>query len=379
MAENKKLVYLSPNIYPGTPTLVAPEVRAQQNLAALRALGYEITVVTAADPAKRPAGGDRLVLIEPFPMRTFVRVQACWAYRRRVRQIVQRELSNPATVLLCDHWPALMCSPRHSRTVYSCHDLESNLMRWRRLRKNSGIKLRTHAYWWVADWLEWRLLGRAGRFISVSASEAEKIRVRLGLSGEYIPIVAPGPAPAHAVGVEKAAIRFWLYGASSTTSNKIMLDHLANGLFAQLQAAIPSAEFHQLGNYSSYDADKIDWLRQHFQLHGFVKDPAAFFRPGDFCLIPYEQDTGFRTKLPEACGYGMIAAGYPATFACCPEMRDGYNCVIGSSPAELVEKLAKVSANETLRQRLADGAFETRQRDFSFDALLERYRRALDF
>jgi glycosyltransferase involved in cell wall biosynthesis len=142
---------------------------------------------------------------------------------------------------------------------------------------------------------------------------------------------------------------------------------------------LPSAEFHQLGAYSTYDAEKIKWLHDHFTVHGFVEDPAKMFQTGDICLMPYQQDTGFRTKIPEVCGYGMIPAGYGPTFACCPEMRDGFNCIIAETPAQLVEKLAQLQADEPARRRLATNAYQTRRQDFSFAVLLERYRHILKF
>jgi glycosyltransferase involved in cell wall biosynthesis len=376
----RKAVYLTLGIYPGETPRTGAEVRAQQNLAALRALDYEITVITTPDPQQRTIDAPKVVRVEPFPAEPFVHAHLRRSYHRKVAEVVRQELAGPSTVLFCEHWAALLCSPLHARIVYSCHDLESELMRQRRRRKSTGITLKTRLYWRVAGWLEWRLLRKAARVICVSASEAKKIHHRLQIPVEYIPIVAESPVPASPSHVRPGgAVRLWFYGASGATSNKIMLDHLANGLFDQLRAALPAAEFHQLGSYQTYDADKIEWLRRHFTVHGFVDDLAPLFQRGDFCLIPYQCDTGFRTKIPEVCGYGMICAGYPATFACCPEMRDGYNCVIAESPSTLAEKLAQVAGDPAARERLAAGAMETRQRDFSFATLLEKYRRALDF
>jgi glycosyltransferase involved in cell wall biosynthesis len=263
--------------------------------------------------------------------------------------------------------------------VYSCHDLESNLSRLRRLLKEEpAITFKMRAYWWLTDWLENRLFKKVHRVIEVSASEAKQVRERWRIPVEYVPIV-PDTAPAEPVPDLHPAIRYCFYGSGGTTSNKFILDHLSRELYELLKQAAPQAEFHQAGNYKNFRPDKIEWLRQHFTLHGFVDDPAKLFHPGDFCLIPYQYDTGFRTKIPEVCGYGMICAGYPVSFACCPEMRDGYNCVIGETPAELAEKMARVAGDSALHARLAAGALETRRTAFSAETLLEKYRRILDF
>jgi len=377
MVNPTQAIFLTLGIYPGGPTRSATEVRAQQNLAALRALNYDLTIVTPPDPAGRPLVG-KVVLVEPPPINDFVRMHARWRYRRKIRRQVAQLAVGPDTIIFCEHWAALLCAPRHPRVVYSFHDFESNLIKVRRLRKSSSVTWKTRAYWGLADWLERRLLHKAKRVISVSASEAIKLHDKFYAVVEYIPTV-PLAQPVVAEKFKAGPLRLWLYGSSGATSNKVILDHLVDKLFELLSSALPGAEFHQAGSYQTYDADKIEWLRQHFHVHGFVDDPTTLFRPGDICLMPYQQDTGFRTKIPEVCGYGMICAGYPETFACCPEMRDGYNCIIAETPAALAEKMADLADDQALRERLAAGAMETHRRDFSFAALLERYRRILSF
>jgi len=372
-----KAVFLTLGIYPGGPTRLATEVRAQQNLAALRALNYDLTIVTAPDAAGRPLA-ENVVLVEPPPINNFVRMHTRWRYRRQIRRQVAQLVTGPDTIIFCEHWAALLCVPRHPRVVYSFHDFESNLVKVRRLRKSSSVTWKTRAYWGLADWLERRLLLKAKRVISVSASEAIKLHDEFNSVVEYIPTV-PLAEPVATKKFNDGPLRLWLYGSSGATSNKVILDHLIDKLFTPLSSALPGAEFHQAGSYQTYDVDKIEWLREHFHVHGFVDEPALLFRPGDICLMPYQQDTGFRTKIPEVCGYGMICAGYAETFACCPEMRDGYNCIIAETPDALVKKMASVAGEHALRERLAAGAIETSRRDFSFAALLERYRRILSF
>ncbi len=373
----KNAVYVALGIYPGGQARTAVEVRAQQNLAALRALGYEITIITTRDPLDRPLDG-KVVLVDPLPVPHFVSLNTRWRYRRKMQKLVAQLTVGSEAIIICEHLAALVCAPRHPRVVYSFHDFESNLMIVRRSRKASAITWKTRVYWRLAAWMECCLLRRANRVICVSASEAAKLRTSLHADVEYIPTV-PFTEPPACKEVKPGPLRIWFYGNSGATSNKIMLDHLISELFAQLSDDLPSAEFHQLGAYDTYDAEKIDWLHRHFRVHGFVEDPAKLFQPGDICLMPYQRDTGFRTKIPEVCGYGMISAGYEATFACCPEMRDGYNCVIARDPAQLVERLAQLQADVPARRRMATNAIDTRRREFSFTALLERYRRILDF
>ncbi len=374
-----KTVFVSLGLYPCPQGRTATEVRAWQNLIALRELGFAITIVTTPDPAGREIPGFPVVLAPPLPETHFVQFHRHCRYRRTVKNLIAHHLPDLSTILFCEHWAALACIPRHPRVVYSCHDLERNLGRLRRLLKQKpAITLKMRTYWWLTNYLENRLFKKIDRAICVSASEAQCVKARWRIPAEYIPTVPPATAGEPAKGLNPS-IRYWIYGGSGATSNKIILDHLARELYDLLKAAAPRAEFHQAGNFNTYAPERIEWLRRHFTVHGFMDDPARIFQRGDFCLIPYQYDTGFRTKIPEVCGYGMICAGYPATFACCPEMRDGYNCIIAETPAALAEKLALVASDDVTRERLSASAIETRRRDFSPVVLLEKYRSALVF
>lgn len=374
----KKVLFLSLGVYPTAQTRTATEVRAVQNLTALQTLGCDLTVITTPDPLNRPPLYGRTVLAPPLPGENFVEFQKHRHYLRQVRNLVRQTLGGAEDVLFCEHWAALACSPRHERLIYSMHDFEAKLIPARRLRKGQRVTWRTRLYWHYARWLEDQLAHKSAAIIAVSASEAREALARWRRPATYIPIVSFEPEKPQGE-FSAARLRFWLYGSSGATSNKIILDHLHDILFSRLKASMPQAEFHQVGSCQRYDADKLAWLKENFTVHGFVDQVGGLFRPGDFCLIPYAFDTGFRTKIPEMCGYGIIPVGYPITFACCPEMRDDVNCVAAETPTTLAAKLAQIATDPARRQRLSDGALATRRQELSFAAQLERYRQALNF
>jgi len=371
-----RALYFTIGVYPGGKTRAAAEVRAQQNLAALHALGYDITVATPRDPHGRDGIGHPVVWLDAQPAEVIADFLRNRVYRAKIRTEIGRLLHDHETLLFCEHFWALACCPPHRRMVYSCHDFIVQTIRLRGQLRGRPVTLKTRLYWRYLEWIERRLMSEASSIICVSASEAERVRTNLKIRSEYIPIVPVGEPPAPEITLNPA-VRCWFYGGSGATSNKIMLEHLVRVLFELLRKAMPQAEFHQAGSYNTYAPERVEWLQKNFTVHGFVDEPAALFQRGDFCLIPYEFDTGFRTKIPEICGLGMIAAGYHSTFACCPEMRDGYNCVIAESPQALADKLAIVAADAAKREQLANGSIETRRREFSHAVLLERYQRAL--
>jgi hypothetical protein len=375
----KRAVFVSLGIWPTPETRKATEVRAWQNLIALRNLGYEITVVTNPDVHGRALNDCQLVLTDAPPKLGLLEFFRDGQYRRAAQKIITNTLTEPTTLLFCEHWMALASSPRHGRVVYSCHDFEAKILRLRRSRRRDAPTWKTRLHWQVANRLERRLHSKVTRFISVSATEADQLRKRYRVPVEYIPIVSPLQLPREEHFLTNENPRIWFYGNAAATANKIMLDHLKTELFDLLKTAVPTAEFHQAGSYIAYESDKIDWLKKNFQAHGFVEHPESVFRPGDICLIPYLEDTGFRTKIPELLGYGVIPIGYPISFASCPELRHNVNCIIASTPHELAQSVGELYRNSEYRTRLISGATNTIQNELSSKALFPKYQRVLEF
>ena len=279
-------------------------------------------------------------------------------------------------LIFCENLWALLCCPRVPNIIYSCHDIDSKL---RRLRFNYGggmQRLRQRLRLSVYGWLEKQTLRRATSILCVSASEAAWIRRWTGRPTQYLPIVADGLTAVRESKLKNSP-RYFFYGGSGATANRLMLSHLKSNLLGRIEKHIPGAEFHQIGSCARYNGEQISWLTKHFIVHGFVDNVTSMMRFGDVCLIPYEHDTGFRTKIPELCAMGVIAAGYPVSFACCPEMEDDRNCVMGHNPEELALRLAANHTDSNARKRLANNSVETFRTRFAWPVLQTRYEELL--
>ena len=70
-------------------------------------------------------------------------------------------------------------------------------------------------------------------------------------------------------------------------------------------------------------------LQQHLRsvkCVGFVKDLRSVLRPFDIHIIPWEHNTGQRTRLPLALAMSQVVVSTKAAVACYPEAVDGINC-----------------------------------------------------
>lgn len=69
---------------------------------------------------------------------------------------------------------------------------------------------------------------------------------------------------------------------------------------------------------------------------GYVKDLDKVLRPYDLHFIPWEHNTGQRTRLVQAFNHRQVVVAVRDSVACFPEAKDGENC-------RLVERLDQMS------------------------------------
>ncbi|MCI0709844.1 MAG: glycosyltransferase family 4 protein [Chloroflexi bacterium] len=263
--------------------------------------------------------------------------------------------------------------------VYSHSDFYFKILNIRAQAKKRKLKLRDYLTHIQLKRSEFQMCRAANAVVCASASDRDFIQQHLNINTTYIPIV--GPTLHQPQNGDVSSGRIFLFGNSGNSALFYAREHLRNELWPLLEPALPEVEWHQVGLIMPHHEDRpdIQWLQQNFDgIHGFVEDLGTVFCSGDISLVPYTEDTGFRTKFVTAASYGVINIGYRATFECAPEFEHGKNCLIADSPAELVKLLQDVTQNAEWRASLAAGARQLYEERFSFESQLPLYQRVLE-
>ena len=371
------VVFLAFGVNPRRNARNGAEVRAYQNLTTFRRLGIEVLVVADSTQKREWDDDGPVEFIDGFRPQVFLDLCVNWKYRKDMQRVVAQTIDTREACVFCEHWHSLAIAPHAALTIYSCHDLESKLTPIRWFASDKVLTTRRRLYLWSVIQVERRLIRQSSCTVCVSESEARYVEEKYHKPACYLPIVA-SELEAKPIAALSGQPKMWFYGGSSATANKLMLRHLRESLFEPLRRLLPDTEFHQIGSTGTYEAGLRAWLEQHFVTHGFVERPDTLFQQGDICLIPYEHDTGFRTKLPELLSLGVIPAGYDVSFVCCPELVAGWNCIVGRTPSELASKLYDVVGNIYDQERLVRNCLETAKQWFSRDAMDRRFRSLLD-
>ena len=110
---------------------------------------------------------------------------------------------------------------------------------------------------------------------------------------------------------------------------------------------------------------------------GYVQDLTTVLRPYDLHVIPWEHDTGTRTRAPIAFDRRQVVVATRAAMACMPEARDGENCVLVDHLDEMASVLHALYHDAARRQRLGDAARQTFLDAFTREAMQPRFDRFL--
>lgn len=367
-------------------------LRYWQNLASLTALGHEVHLVVcqsreALEPEveKLPhsiqyiSGPDeqidRLTSWKSV-FRDDAAVEFFFPHSGKLRVEAAAQIAGIKPDLIWADWiGALALVPRGVPIIYSHSDFYYKVldvrgkMRSRRLRWPDRLRLKR------LPRLELFLCANASHIVCASASEKKQLE-GVAQATTYIPIVGPNilkPSSAvHDPG------RIFLFGALFATSMKTALRHLREEVWPLLNGGRASVEWHQVGKTDPVSAETWNWIEHRFVCHGFVHDLSTIFRLGDASLIPYQEDTGFRTKFVAAAGHGVINIGYEETFRCAPEFTPGEDCLVAKTPAELVGLLEAYAGDINLRRRLGEASRALYEREFSFEAQLPKYQEVLN-
>jgi glycosyltransferase involved in cell wall biosynthesis len=367
------------------------ELRYWQNLASMVALGHEVHLVVCRSRDPLDPEVQRLphsVRYIAGPERPISRV-ASWKsvfsdtsaleiffpHTRRLRDEVADVVARIRPDIVWADWiGAMAIAPRDIPAIYSHSDFYYKILEVRGKTKSRRLRWPDRQRWKRLPRVEFALCNEAAHVVCASASEKQQLE-GLACGSTYIPIVGPNISRpgdfSHKTG------RVFLFGALFATSMKSAVRHLREQVWPLLNGSRTMLEWHQLGKPDPSIDEDGNWIRQKFVCHGFVGDLSGVFRLGDASLIPYQEDTGFRTKFVAAAGHGVVNIGYEQTFRCAPEFTAGLDCMVARSPSELTELLNTFAADAILRRRLGEASRALYEREFSFEAQLPKYEQAL--
>lgn len=360
-----------------------------QNLAALVELGHEVHLIACNphqnaqdDVASRAASVTYAYSVPPsrrsldyllarvFRPETLVFQFPEWGgLQAQIAAAVKRIEPD---VIWADHIQSLLLAPKTTPIVYGHLDFIYQLQPVRRVAHRGRIRRPDAIRTASLEKLEHEL-SRSSKFAVSVSHTALQIFDALGVPSVYMPVF--GTFIANRALEPRDNTRAFLFGRSNTAM-AMQRRNLREDVWPHIRNEVP-VEWHLVGDEPVNKDDTWMWFEQNFTRHGFVDDLGSVFMPGDLCLIPYKDDTGFRAKFVTAAAYGMVNIGYEETFRCAPEFVPGENCLAARDGAHFAELVHQYASDRALRERLANASRALYDEKFTLAAHLPTYDRIL--
>jgi len=390
---------ISPNAPGGGPVLF------HNHLELFARCSHSVALVVAGN-SDTPNGFDRFVLEQPEEwarvqswVRSVHRVSFGSSTRATRTQRIAQALCDPAAfthtaldpeaahaleriasaespdLLWAEHRSPAMLAWRAAQgapIVYSHHDWGWKIARLRAARHRVGIRERARML--LLRSAETRLVREVAACASPSATEAEEIRRAGARHVAYLP-AAYDPVSPTPVEPAATAPRIVHLGGMPTTANRVGLERFMEVVWPRISG--PMAQPPEMWVVGSMRGASEGLLRRlelaGARCTGFVDDLATVLRPYDIHIIPWEHDTGTRTRLPLALNHCQMLIATRASVACVAEMESGTNCVLVDRLDQMADAVVRALGDPAWRKSIADAGRATFFSAFTVEALQPRF------
>ena len=225
---------------------------------------------------------------------------------------------------------------------------------------------------------EARVFQAAPLIVTGSSSDAQRSNKLGAKHVEVIPVAYDFILPEPAIRTSSVTPVYISHvGSLETTANRVGLDAYLRTVHPQIREA--GAILQIIGDDSRLKEPLQSLLRgANAQLKGFVPDLTQVLHPFNIAIIPYEFDSGYRTKLPLLFNHAQVVV---TTRAAVNGMWiDGLEtvCVALDRLEEFPEALLRLIGDSAERERLGRAAYAFYKAHFTLDAVMERYRTAVN-
>ena len=161
-----------------------------------------------------------------------------------------------------------------------------------------------------------------------------------------------------------------------TTANRIGLERFLEVCWKDLKAQIPNVKLKVIGNLKYASESLKNRLEdENIECLGFVEDLQIVLKPYDLHIIPWEYNTGTRTRIPLVFNYAQVLVSTKAAASCYPEVVHEQNSMLCDDLPQMTQQLMDLYNNTEKRIFIGDNARKTFEEKFMIDAQVEKFKK----
>ncbi len=197
--------------------------------------------------------------------------------------------------------------------IYSHHDWEFKLAK---LRKKRTLLQKFHTF--QKKRVEFKLIRRVQGSVTGSNTEAKEIKNISKKEALYIPTTYKVVNSKLQPNILPNVIHL---GGMETTANRLGLERFLDVCWQNIKEDHPKVRMLIIGSLKKASNSLLKKLKDpNISCLGFVKDLTNVLHPKDIHIIPWEYNTGTRTRLPLVLNYQQVLVATKASVRCYPEI-----------------------------------------------------------
>ncbi|PTX61498.1 glycosyltransferase involved in cell wall biosynthesis [Kordia periserrulae] len=165
-------------------------------------------------------------------------------------------------------------------------------------------------------------------------------------------------------------------GGMGTTANRIGLERFLEVCWKDLKEQIPNVTLKVIGNlkYAS-ESLKKRLEDEQIQCLGFIENLQSELKPYDLHIIPWEYNTGTRTRIPLVFNYAQVLVSTKAAASCYPEIVHNQNSILCNDLSQMTTQLIDLYNNAEKRIFIGDNARKTFEENFTVEEQVEKLKK----
>lgn len=284
--------------------------------------------------------------------------------KKELQQIIE---NNKVDIIWCEwRWSALLAwkTKLNVKKIYSHHDWEYKLSL---LRSKPTLNKRFHAF--QKKRVEIKMVKEFDACLSGSYTEAKEISIISKKEAFYIPITyKPIPFKERS----NNHVRIVHLGSMGTTANRIGLERFLDICWEDIKKQIPEVQLNVIGNINQAQQSLKEKLQNDSQINvlGFVKEISDALLPYDVHIIPWEYNTGTRTRVPLILNFKQALVATKASVECFPEITTE-NAVLADNLQEMTKQIIDLYSDSERLHLLAENGYKTFSKNYTYQSQLK--------
>jgi len=255
--------------------------------------------------------------------------------------------------------------------VYAHHDWEFKL---RKLKSKLSLLQKFHLR--QKKRVELDLVKSVSGCVSASYTETQEIKGYGNRNALYIPLTYQQVELTQNSAENLSIVHL---GGMGTTANRIGLERFLEVCWSDLKAQIPNVKLNVIGNLKYAGASLQQRLEDdQIECVGFVEDLQTVLKPYDLHIIPWEYNTGTRTRIPLVFNYAQVLVSTKEAASCYPEVMHDQNSILSDNLQQMTTQLVDLYNNTEKRIFIGDNARKSFLESFTAEEQLGKLRLFLE-